>query len=221
MVRTLIATTITLVVLVATGFVHGWQTGRWSSGEVLMDAASRLDKIPATIGTWTSTDAPIGERQLAGAEAVGNFSRQYTNSEDGSVVNVMILCGRFGPISVHPPTVCFTGSGYYLREKESAIPIKNSDSQEFGEFWVGDFVKNSEGVTQAMRTFWGWYPGDKWHAPDNPRMEFAGRPFLYKMYVTRALNSMSTEGLPEDNDSAIEFMRLILPVLEETLAHSE
>lgn len=205
---------LSIVTIVASGFLHGQWTDRWGTTHDVTDAAVRLDDVPITIGDWYSEELEIPARQIKAAEAVGHLSRVYRNRVDGSEVNVMILCGRPGPIAVHPPTVCFTGAGFGLDTEPEKFLVKAEDSSPLGEFWVGDFVKDSAAVRFRMRTFWSWNADDNWQVPNNTRVAFARYPYLYKMYVTRQLPSNE---VPVSEDAAGDFLRLFIPELKRVL----
>lgn len=208
-----------LCLVLATGVVHGLQTGRWRMDDRLEAAAKRLDidNIPQRFGDWSSSEGEISARELAGAGAVGHLSRTYTNRANGQMVSVMILCGRHGPISVHPPTVCFTGSGWTANESPRQHDVQDNRPGTTDRFWTVDFVKMKLGVTQRLRTYWAWSDGSRWEAPEHPRLRYAGEPFLYKLYLTVLHADDSNE-----HDAAAktieDFMEDFLPILDNALS---
>lgn len=212
----ILALSVCTIVLVASGIVHGLQTNRWGLPDDVLDAADRLQNVPTSVGSWSSEEIPMRQRELELAEVVGHISRHYVNREDGSAVDVMILCGHFGPIAVHPPTVCFTGGGWGQLAPETKTTVAAGGLPEPAEFWQTDFRKHSDGVPVTIRTLWSWSVDGQWHASDNPRMQFAYSPHLYKMYVTRVLPG----GLPsgsEEVDPSSEFLKVFLPQLARTV----
>ncbi|MDA7503499.1 EpsI family protein, partial [bacterium] len=172
-----------LTVILGSGVVQGIQGGRWGNSESLMKAAQRLDEIPRQFGDWTSTENEMSLRELQIAEAVGHFTRTFVNSKTGKQISVMILCGKPGPISVHPPTVCFVGAGWGLESEPTVTNIEPED----GSFWAGRFSKNKDGQRIVMETKWGWSSSSHWKAFENARLETAGQSFLYKMYISAAV----------------------------------
>ena len=169
------------LLILGSGVIQGVQSDRWGQSQKVIDAANRLSEIPGTFGEWISSDNEIPPEHLEIAEAIGSFSRTFTNRETSQTVSVMILCGRPGPISVHPPTVCFVGAGWGLQDQPTSKPLNGTVS---GSLWNGRFVRNVDGVPVAIQTLWGWSGDGDWLACDNPRLETAGFPYLYKMYVT-------------------------------------
>lgn len=202
-------------VLIISGYLHGVETNRWGATDDLPRAVQALEQVPATIGDWTSEPVPMPAAQLEVAEVAGHFSRHYVNRTDGTAVNVLIVCGRPGPIAVHPPTVCFTGGGYQVAELRTT-DVRAADTV-LGQFHCADFVKDAGGIPLRIRTWWGWSTDGSWQAPDQPRRTFAGQPALYKMYVTRQLRS---ESEPLEDDPAESFLRQFLPKVREQLATS-
>lgn len=200
-----------LALIVGSGVVHGLQTDRWGQAQALLDAAQRLDEIPTEFNGWTSQDAPIAERQLKGAEAVGSYSRQFQHPKTGHAVNVMILCGRSGPIAVHPPTVCFTGSGWRLQAAPSRAVVESHADESF---WNAEFSREEDGIPISIRTKWGWNGDGKWMACRQPRLETARYRNLYKMYVTVPSTYLSPE---EAEATAQDFLEQFLPVVNEAL----
>ena len=208
---------VTVVLILALGYAHGRLTDRWGISEEVFAAAARLDTVPNEISSWVGTDLEIGERQLEGASAVGYLKRRYIHSATGESVQVMILCGRPGPIAVHPPTVCFISGGVTQPEKESKTQLATADVPS--EFLEAVFVQMDVLEDAAQRTYWGWSPdGQSWTAPDDPRMAFAHEPYLYKMYFTIPTNHLSgDEEYEPTSENASAFMNSMIAVLSECL----
>ncbi|MGC1273672.1 MAG: hypothetical protein WBC44_08205 [Planctomycetaceae bacterium] len=184
-----------VILMVASGILHGVQTGRWRDPEILSRAAERLEDVPRRFGSWNSHPLELSERQLEVAEAAGGVAARYEtfDARTGSrAVEVMFLCGPFGPIAVHPPTVCFQGVGYRQLGEEKRVEVEDAAGKSLGTFWSTDFERTVDGVPQRIRTWWGWSDGGEWTAPQNPRFAFAGTPVLYKVYFTEDVSSTET-----------------------------
>ncbi len=197
-----------LIVIVVTGVIHGLETGRWGANSELKNAALRIVQIPSIIGDWSSTDQQMDPQQLQVAGAVGYVARVYVNRLDGSSVNVVLLCGPPGPMSVHPPTVCFTGAGWGLTGSTQQRTFKAKDGALLGEFWQGNFTRDVGGIPVSIRTFWSWGTSGDWQATTAPRRAFAGKRLLYKLYLT-----VNGTERPEtvSGEHVEEFARLFLP----------
>ena len=217
-----------LVLLVASGVLYAMQTGSTRDPEVMADAARRVDIArDIAVPGWTSERIEFTSEQLAAAEAAGGGTVRYS-AIDGpaasSSINVMLLCGPHGPISVHPPTACFQGVGYRQVRPERVETIKATDGTVLGTFWVTDFEQERNGVTERIRTWWTWSPNAEWHAATNARMEFAGQPVLYKLYLTEQVLAHSHE---EDAESDLaegvipDFARTYLPELKKVLLQAQ
>lgn len=149
----------------------------------LKDAAQRIANVPETIGNWTSTSSTLTEREIEVAGIEGYLRREYRNEKNGYRVNVTLLCGHSGPMSVHPPTACFEGVGYTMIAGPTIVSVKHSNMLP-GEMNKSSFRQGNASVPEIVRVFWGWGTDGGWSAPTNPRFKFRGQSFLYKLYVT-------------------------------------
>jgi hypothetical protein len=180
----------------------------------LQTAALRLQAIPQSIGFWESTDNTLTEREIDAAGIAGYIRREYHNPATGYTINLTVLCGHSGPMSVHPPTACFEGVGYTLASGPSVTTVKSIESGFVYEFNKSSFRQGDAAVPEIVRVFWAWAPNGEWAAPENPRIAFRGRPYLYKIYVTdRALEDHSNTALPQIET----FLKDALPALSEAL----
>src|SRR5262249_42479481 len=146
----------------------------------------------------------VNREQLTAAEADGYLARRYVNRRTGDEVSVLILCGRPGPIALHPPALCYQGSGYSIVSGPDPFPAGAA-----GSLQTVRMSKEGHSPDQ-LRIFWGWSDGGAFAVPANPRMAYAGAGFLYKLYVVRRLTGV--EGSLRD-DPAAAFVRELLPVL--------
>jgi len=203
------------VFVVGSGVIHGLIIDRWGSSDDVSHAAASLKQVPAEIGNWKSQEFTISDTELKIGEIDGYLSRAYTNQEDGSMVNLMIVCGRPGPISVHTPDICFRGAGYQIVNQYERHHIPSTpETSETGDAFYADFTKPGSAVTSNLRVFWTWSDGRQFFAPDNPRLASAGMPFLYKIYLTRAIERVGD--VPE-TDNCLSFFKLAMPVLQKSL----
>lgn len=208
------------LILVA-GVVHGLQSQRWVSSTEIQTAADRLNDVPLKIGKWEGEVLEIPQAQLDIAGASGSLYRNYKSTDSGEVVQVMVVCGPHGPISVHPPTVCFTGAGWVVKALDETDVSNEGGDQSLGRFRVALFEKSLPQGAVRMRTYWAWSSQETWSAPENPRFEFAGSRYLYKIYVSTLIPSRQglqpqNDGKNPDADNAdrcVEFMREFLPEL--------
>ncbi|HYV35441.1 MAG TPA: exosortase-associated EpsI family protein [Gemmataceae bacterium] len=200
------------VLIVGFGIWEANWTGRFSLSNEPKIAADKMSSVPLTIGDWTGTARDLAPRQVARAEMTGYLLRTYVNSKS-EAIQVLLVCGRPGPTSLHPPNVCYQGAGYQLMAAPVKHTITGPSPNETNDFWMAGFQKTGPNV-DPLRIFWAWTATGAWAASDNPRWTFGSQHFLYKLYIIRALPRLDE---PLENDPAIEFMREFLPELRKSL----
>lgn len=204
-----------VVLLLASGISHRFWTGAWNvSGEPGISAA-RLTGVPSTVGDWVGADLKVDERQMERAEAAGYLCRRYLQRRTGAEVSIFIICGRPGPISVHPPTICYQGLGFQVVGSPSRYSGEGNAESPPSEFFSANFHKPDPTMPEKLRIYWGWKSGPGWKAPDHPRLTFGGGQALYKLYIT--FRAAPGGELP-DRDPCQDFMRDFLPELEKSLS---
>jgi hypothetical protein len=208
MLRTLPALTACIAVI-ACGIVHGFFTDRWQKPVALDEAAGRLEQVPDEIGGWVAERLEVNPRDTA--ELEGCIQRRYKKrGATGPYVNVALVCGRPGPVSIHTPAVCYAASGY---DVGSPRRVKAQDGKS--EFWTADAVKKKATEETRLRIYWAWSDGQGWTAPDDPRMLFTGHcQVLHKLYVLRELGGASDSSA---DDPCLEFMSVLLPAVDRAL----
>src|SRR5262249_19838258 len=92
-----------ITILLTTGFIHGVWTDRWAFSDEPQASAAKLARLPMTIGEWTSHSLEIGSRELEKSAIVDYAGRVFVNSRTKQRVQMFLVCGRPGPISVHTP----------------------------------------------------------------------------------------------------------------------
>jgi hypothetical protein len=165
---------VALGLLVASGVIQGQLTGRWATSVDLTAAVARLDQLPRVIGTWKGEDADVDRATLQRIGISGGIVRRYRDAQTGSIVTVMLVCGRPGPVSVHTPDVCYEGAGYELAAPPSS-PIPG--------FLAATMVRPGVAIPDRLQVYWSWNATGRWEVPENPRLAFGIRPYLYKLYV--------------------------------------
>jgi hypothetical protein len=205
-----------ILLVAATGVVHGLRTNRWSVSRELESAVARLDRVPTVIGDWEGKPSELDRRQLEAAGIAGHLVRRYVNRQNGEAVTLLIVCGRPGPIAVHTPDVCYSGIGFELREAVTKVTVEAGSPPRPAEFCRGDFVKQGPAPSPSgLRIFWAWDAAGPWAAPENPRLTYAPYRALYKLYVVREL--ADRPGSPAGSDKGVEFLRALLPELDRCL----
>ena len=209
-----------LILVIGSAYVHGVMTNRWAPPPDLSPAAAKLDKLPAVIGDWHSQPIEMSEGQIKAAEVVGYFCRVYRNDKTRAEIQITVLCGPHGPISVHSPTICFPGAGLQQAYPEKKETVDSGKVK--GEFWRTTFTMQSpDGVREDVDTFWAWSTDGICEAPNNPRLQYASSPHLYKIYATQRRNAAEAH---KTNDEPLpgceEFLKDFLPAFRSAISGS-
>ncbi|WP_165066821.1 hypothetical protein [Paludisphaera rhizosphaerae] len=173
-------------------------------------AAARLCRIPSNCGEWRGVDLEYNVRDFINAGVGGVRIRRYTNAQGERVV-IMLLCGQPGPLAVHTPDACFVAAGLELRGTPQRRPEASGT-----EFLIASFSKPAtSAVPEALQIRWAWSDGGGWLAPEHPRLSYAGRPVLFKLYIIRDLADTVRE---DEADPVPRFLRDFLPTLAPIVA---
>lgn len=207
-----------LLALLGGGLVHGLWTGRWSSSTALADAALRLDALPTAVGGWTSEPLAQDADAIALTGADGYYSRTFRDPKTGERVGVVLLVGKPARIMVHRPEHCYQSAGYELTAPAARWQVTAAGAPP-AELWVGEFLRrDAAGGGDQLRIFWSFFAANEWQAPSSPRLRFARREVLYKLYVIRQI---SGPGGALADDPAVRLLAELLPVLDRALADRE
>jgi hypothetical protein len=150
-----------------------------------------------------------GKLGAVDAALAGSLQRQYVNRRTGQKVAVVLVCGRFGPVSIHTPEACYGASGYLVGGRTRVAAPGGA-----GEFWTADAIRTTANEEKKVRIFWAWSAGDGWTPADDARTRFARQPVLHKLYVLRDLNTLEETSKA---DPCLDFMQLLLPELDRVL----
>jgi hypothetical protein len=212
-----LALPIALAIIVLTGWVHGDLSGRWGASQELQDAVDRLQGIDQTLGSWRAYDFELDPQAVQIGEIAGYVVRRYENAA-GQAYTVMLVCGRPGPISAHTPEWCYGGAGFHPESANTTEQLQLGDNRT-ATFWRNLFRKDQAAVPESLEICWAWNAGDGWKAPENPRLAYAPKRHLYKLYVVR---NASGDG---DGDQPYlereEFMKELIPAVDTALFGQE
>jgi hypothetical protein len=210
--------TVLLVVAMtfASGLLHGWTSNRWGQSEVVVDAGAKLADFPATFGPWQLQESrTLSEDVIQMFECSGYVHRAYIHTDTGQVVNVALLAGPSGPISLHDPEICYQSTGYKPETEREREEITLSDGSKH-HFW-GVSMKSGDVFSDVLQVYYGWNTGTAaaWDAVEQPRLTYATRPFLYKVQVAAYVDSRLTADSP-----CRQFLSDFLPVAEAYLVNA-
>jgi hypothetical protein len=202
-----------LVLIVAAGVVQTLLATATTDNEAIRSLAKRIDDIPLVIGDWQAEQGEEpDELTMRVADAAGMIQRLYLNTRDNTQVQIMLLVGRPGPLSVHLPEVCYRGAGY--REQRAIAERAIEVGSDTPRFRVVDMENNSGSIPRYMRVYHTWTDGTGWTVPKVPRLAFARSPYLCKLYVTTVPLTAPIQG---DVDPASRFIETCLPAIEKVL----
>src|SRR6476620_489551 len=82
---------------------------RGANNELLMTAAKQLkEPLSIQLGNWKLlNENAFSEDVVRLLQWPAHLSRSYINQQTGDVVNLMVIVGPPGPISVHRPEICY------------------------------------------------------------------------------------------------------------------
>ncbi|HZZ80076.1 MAG TPA: exosortase-associated EpsI family protein [Gemmataceae bacterium] len=190
--------------LVASGAVHGVWTDRWSEQTDLKAAASKLERLPMTIGSWQGANVEM--QNDPSSSVAGQLARRYVHDKTGKAVTILLTCGRAGAVCTHTPDVCYAGNGYEVEK-----PKRYQASEPKAEFWTARFVRERASGKSHLRIFWAWHGTQSWKVADNPRWTFAGEKVLFKLYL---INELVQSDEPPEASASVEFMHDLLPAIK-------
>ena len=175
----------------------------------MSDAAEKLESLPRQFGDWEA----CGERRLDEntekmLECAGHISRRYVNRRTNAEISMIVLLGPSGPIAVHTPEICFSSRDYETKQAREAIQIDDQN-----QLWNVTF-RSLKLDAESLSVYYGWSVGDKWAAADDPRYDFAGSPYLYKIQLA---GTATLGNAGKSNDDCRVFLSDFLPVLKKHL----
>lgn len=212
--RRLLAPCLALVAmtLTAAGY-EGWLENRWAEPVDRQLAQRRLANVPERIADWElDSSEPLEPSVVKMLRCSGYLNRIYRHRVTDERVQVAVLAGPSGPISVHTPEICYSSRDYQTVDAPRRMQVRPNDRPDEA-LWETTFRENgSEGG--LLRVAYGWSAGDFWKAPSQPRFTFGGEPLLYKLQL--AVYQPPGAEL-EATDACRIFLRDFLPVLDAAL----
>jgi hypothetical protein len=197
------AAVVFMIVVLASGILHGMHTSRWSEKPALDRYLTRLDAVPEAFGDWTSkTEMLQDDLRPHGIEKYIFRTYTYLNNRSTESYQVLVVCGRPGPIASHTPDVCYRGSGYTPAgdQKRADVTVTdetNRTSKTYPLFYMKFQPPKTRASDMEKDIRWAWMaPSKSLQAPDWPRIEFESQPALYKVYIIDDRASVPTQQQP-------------------------
>jgi hypothetical protein len=213
----LLPAAVALPLLILSALYQGSRSGRWEFTDDLDKAVDRLERMPLTLADWDGTEVDKNLSQDVRWTTGAFRTIRFVNRTDGQMVLVTLVCGRPGPLALHPPTICLPAAGYKQLGPEVHQAVAVSPSQSKADFWVATFSLDRHALVEHQRAFWSFRSDTGWLAPTQPRLELARQSSVYKVYVVRSLLRPDE---PLKSDPAIDFIQLLLPELQKTVFES-
>ncbi len=176
---------IAVLVTAASGLIDGRIQNRWGISAKMAAAARKLQELPADFGPsgcWRMRSSGELEANVRDVlQCAGYLLRKCVHAQTGEVVDVILLVGPTGPISVHTPDICYSSREYSIIAERERIALSDPQGVEH-QFW-GMTLQRRDAAGDRLRVYYAWTTGGPWAAPSQPRFSFAGRPYLYKLQV--------------------------------------
>lgn len=212
-----------MVLTVAVTVICGFYTGRWQGEQQSIAAAQRLQALPTTIGDWVmSEEISLGKSEVTMLEIAGRYlCRRYRHRQTQEEVNLVILVGPSGKMIVHTPEVCFGGLNYVCDTGRLRVAFETRSGKETERaddtFWKVIF-RDQRPQGGSVVFYYALSGGAGWIASDNPRGEFRGQRFIYKIQV----ESMTPRKQKlEDDDTVARFLDDALPMLDDMMSGND
>jgi exosortase len=217
--RAAIPLLIAITIVLWSGVTQGRWSGRWKVSQEVELAVARLKRIPLAIGEWRGNPQHVEPRAMIAAGLDGLLIRRFQNMRTGRTIDVVLVCGRPGPVSVHTPDICYPAAGYEMTQAKMV-----TFSEQIGtpnvpvEFIRADFGRQGAFPPEHLRIYWSLGAAGAWRVPSSPRLAFASLPFLYKMYL---FYQSAGDNDPVEEESFADFLRRLVPELEKALFPSD
>lgn len=199
---------VAITVLCAAGSFEAVQSARRADPERAQAVQARLDAIPSAVGAWTGRAGEFDAKPIRQAGAVAYAYQVYTRPRTNDEIQVLILAGDPGEIGAHDPNRCYAGAGFrpigqQVRRDVPGLP---------DAYWSARFDSDTFPAA-SLQVNWAWTADGTWAAADDARVEYVGRPVLYKLYVTRRLAPADGSAADPTREFLVEFLPAVRTAL--------
>jgi hypothetical protein len=164
------------------GALQGRLSDRWGASDAARRAAETLPTIPARFGEWeTLRTFRLRDRQQAELRTYGHVGRVFRHRQTGATVSLSLMVGPAGPCSVHTPEICLGGNEFRVHRGRAALEVPGRADRLWTTTFLGTDVEQ-----RPVRVVYGWKAGEHWTAHEQPRLGYAGQPYLHRMNLSCA-----------------------------------
>lgn len=209
--------TIVLITVVVTNF-SARLSGRWGDFEGIEEARAAIKSLPmkidGAVGTWEAEgDRELNAQDIKMLQIKDSYVlRTFRNSVTGEFVNLTLMVGQSGKITVHTPDICFGGRDYEKDADRSRVTINvdlRSGEEIVDTFWRISFSGRTLDVNNRILFYYGISTGGAWNAIDNPRWTLRDKRYVYKLQVE------AYSGSNEGGDTVKRFLEDCLSTIHE------
>jgi len=212
--RPLFAGVAVVVVLTLAITVYcGMYTQRFAPFRGIEESRNLLKELPLTIGDWVAEkEETLDSDSIHQLEIENGYvARRYKNTKTRSLVNFVMMLGPTGRVVVHTPEICFGGRNYEKEDEKTSVSLPGAvpSDEERGEekFWKVSFINRSiQG--EKISFYYAVSSGGNWTAATDPRYEFSGFLYVYKIQAEAIADLGSA-------DPALAFLTDALPIIRQ------
>lgn len=206
--RLLALVLIAALATVASGYVSGQLSNRWGKSDDAARGSLLIESIPTEVGVWRFQGRQeLSDDSLDQLECYAYENGGYLNTETGEVIQLSLIVGPFGPMSVHSPDICYPAAGYQPTGERHRTQI--STGRETADLWVTSFQPRGLG-TLPLSVYYSWNAHGVWLAPDNARFSLGGAPVVFKLQVASRADASGEAS--NSKDSCERFLEEFLPI---------
>ena len=197
-------------------FVHGNLTYRWDTNAKVDALVEAMGNVPTKIGAFElASKEALAEHAANQLQCFGDQIRTYRDPATNRKIQVALLMGPTGPISVHTPDICYSSRKFKKLGKRAPLAVTRIAGED--QFWSIQF-QSRDLTGEFIRSIYGWSTDGLWQAPETARFEFAGEPYLFK--IEFVIFAESLDELERDAD-ALEFVKRYSQALRDQLVDAE
>jgi len=173
-----------LAATLGAGLVQGRLTNRWGVRPDARLAANQLaPKLPDEVGNWkVQQDVKFLPQVSRILQNPAYLNRVYVNQQTGDQVQIAVIVGHPGPVSVHTPEICYSAKDYTVSATRRKTSVAVGSASH--DFWELPLKPTNPLIGSPLRVFYAWSTGVKWEAATHPRFGYGGLPHLYKLQMS-------------------------------------